>query len=90
MEFNIRGFIDVFTWEVSWLDANFFWVLLSFLIYVFLILFFIWLVKTESNKPKPSKEEQKALRKSGLRMILFSLIVLALLKISEFFIVMFE
>ncbi len=90
MEFNIRGFIDVFTWEVSWLDANFFWVLLSFLIYVFLILFFIWLVKTKSNKPKPSKEEQKALRKSGLRMILFSLIVLALLKISDFFIFMFE
>ena len=90
MEFNIQGFIDVFTWQVSWLDANFFWVLLSFLIYVFLILFFIWLVKTESNKPKPSKEELKALRKSTFRGILLILIVLAFFKISEFFIVMFE
>lgn len=84
MEFNIRGFIDVFTWEVSWLDANFFWVLLSFLIYVFLILFFIWLVKTESNKPKPSKEEQKALRKQSLKIILFLIIVWAIFEIRLF------
>ena len=81
MEFNIRGFIDVFTWEVSWLDANFFWVLLSFLIYVFLIFFFIWLVKTESNKPKPSKEEKKALRKQFLKIILFFIIVWAIFEI---------
>ena len=57
MEFNIQGFIDVFTWQVSWLDANFFWVLLSFLIYVFLVLCFISIVATKSNEPKPSNEE---------------------------------
>ena len=89
MEFNIQGFIDVFTWQVSWLDANFFWVLLSFLIYVFLIFLFIRKVETKLNAPKPSKEKIKASTKNSLKGILFIIIVLAIFKISEFFIDMF-
>ena len=38
MKFNLQGFIDVFTWQVTWLDANFFWVLLSVVIYIVLII----------------------------------------------------
>tara|TARA_B100000963_G_scaffold300326_1_gene272637 strand:- start:1315 stop:1587 length:273 start_codon:yes stop_codon:yes gene_type:complete len=90
MEFNIQGFIDVFTWQVSWLDANFFWVLLSFLIYVFLVLCLISIVATKSNEPKPSKEETKASMKRTLKVMLFAIIALAIIKISEFFIILFE
>ena len=90
MEFNIRGFIDVFTWEVSWLDANFFWVLLSFLIYVFLILFFIWLVKTESNEPKPSKEEKKSIKKAIFENYIISYNSVGNLRNKIIFIMMFE
>tara|TARA_B100000767_G_C19502674_1_gene424985 strand:+ start:364 stop:642 length:279 start_codon:yes stop_codon:yes gene_type:complete len=45
MKFNLQGFIDVFTWEVAWLDANFFWVFLSVIIYIALFIsIFIFLL----------------------------------------------
>ena len=33
MEFNLRGLGDVLTWQVNWLDANLFLVILSLIIY---------------------------------------------------------
>jgi hypothetical protein len=38
MKFNLQGFIDVFTWQVAWLEANFFWALLSVIIYIALLI----------------------------------------------------
>lgn len=34
MEFNLRGFWDVLTWQVNWIEAHFLWVILSSLIYL--------------------------------------------------------
>ena len=33
MQFNLRGLGDVLTWQVNWLDANLFLVILSLIIY---------------------------------------------------------
>lgn len=43
MEFNLRGFWDVLTWQVNWLDANFFWVFISIVVYLIGIAL-VWLI----------------------------------------------
>ena len=90
MKFSLQGLIDVLTWKVSWLDANFFWVLLSFLISVFLVLFFMSVLEIGLSAPELSKEKKKASNKEALKILIFLIIVFAIMKISEFFIVMFE
>ena len=34
MEFNLQGFIDVLTFQVPWMEANFFWVFVSVGVYL--------------------------------------------------------
>ena len=43
MEFNLRGFWDVLTWQVNWIEAHFLWVILSSLIYLGIL---VWGVLT--------------------------------------------
>lgn len=49
MEFNLQGFIDVLTLKVSWLDANFFWVIVSVSIY-FAGLVLVWMIVMIANE----------------------------------------
>ena len=83
MEFNLRGFWDVLTWQVNWLDANFFWVIASLLIYgfiLFMVSFYLYLkIDASRRKSDERKEEekQKAIKdiKSQVVYILLPLIV---------------
>ena len=34
MKFNLQGFIEILTFQVSWMEANFFWVFISILVYL--------------------------------------------------------
>jgi hypothetical protein len=43
MEFNLRGFWDVLTWQVNWIEANFFWVFISIVVYLIGIAL-VWLI----------------------------------------------
>ena len=43
MKFNLQGFIDVLTFQVSWMEANFFWVFISILGYLIGIAL-VWLI----------------------------------------------
>ena len=41
MDLNLKSFIEVFSFEVSWLEANLLWVFLSSVIYLTLVGFFL-------------------------------------------------
>ena len=43
MKFNLQGFIEVLTFQVSWMEANFFWVFISILVYLIGIAL-VWLI----------------------------------------------
>ena len=43
MQFNLKGFIDVLTFQVSWMEANFFWVFISIVVYLIGIAL-VWLI----------------------------------------------
>ena len=43
MKFNLQGFIDVLTFQVSWMEANFFWVFVSVGVYLIGIAL-VWLI----------------------------------------------
>ena len=83
MEFNLRGFWDVLTWQVNWLDANFFWVIASLSTYgfiLFMVSFYLYLkIDASRRKSDERKEEekQKAIKdiKSQVVYILLPLIV---------------
>jgi flagellar biosynthesis/type III secretory pathway M-ring protein FliF/YscJ len=63
MEFNLQGFIDVLTFQVPWMEANFFWVFTSVAIYLLLpMLIIAWLVNifSEANDAMTEEERQIA------------------------------
>jgi hypothetical protein len=43
MQFNLQGFIDVLTFQVPWMEANFFWVFVSVVVY-FMGIALAWLI----------------------------------------------
>ena len=51
MEFNLQGFIDVLLFEVSWMEANFFFVLVSFLLWSAFGGWFLWILWFEGLLP---------------------------------------
>ena len=62
MEFNLKGLWDVLSFQVSWLEANFFFVVLALFIYINLLLLGFAYIKTirffdEQKKYKPSESE---------------------------------
>jgi len=62
MEFNLRGFWDVFTWQVNWLDANFFWVIASLLIYgfiLFMVSFHLFLKVYDDRRKSDARKKQE-------------------------------
>ena len=60
MEFNLQGFIDVLTFQVPWMEANFFWVFASVAIYLLLpTLIIAWLIKISSEANEAMTEEER-------------------------------
>tara|TARA_B110000858_G_C17614750_1_gene386148 strand:+ start:96 stop:392 length:297 start_codon:yes stop_codon:yes gene_type:complete len=60
MEFNLQGFIDVLTFQVPWMEANFFWVFISVAIYLLLpALIIAWLIKISSEANEAMTEEER-------------------------------
>ena len=60
MKFNLQGFIDVLTFQVPWMEANFFWVFASVAIYLLLpTLIIAWLIKISSEANEAMTEEQR-------------------------------
>ena len=66
MKFNLQGFIDVLTFQVSWMEANFFWVLVSFVLYLGIAIFFLRLMyENQVAKQRNAKERDKRERRKG-------------------------
>ena len=66
MKFNLQGFIDVLTFQVSWMEANFFWVLVSFVLYLGIAIFFLRLMyENQVAKQRKAKERDKRERRKG-------------------------
>jgi len=64
MKFNLQGFIDVLTFQVSWMEANFFWVLVSFVLYLGIAIFFLRLMyEKQVAKQRKAKERDKRERR---------------------------
>ena len=64
MQFNLKGFIDVLTFQVSWMEANFFWVLVSFVLYLGIAIFFLRLMyENQVAKQRKAKERDKRERR---------------------------
>jgi hypothetical protein len=64
MKFNLQGFIDVLTFQVSWMEANFFWVLVSFVLYLGIAIFFLRLMyENQVAKQRKAKERDKRERR---------------------------
>ena len=64
MKFNLQGFIDVLTFQVSWMEANFFWVLVSFVLYLGIVIFFLRLMyENQVAKQRKAKERDKRERR---------------------------
>jgi phosphotransferase system glucose/maltose/N-acetylglucosamine-specific IIC component len=62
MKFNLQGFIDVLTFQVPWMEANFFWVFISVAIYLLLpALIIAWLIKISSEANAAIREEDEAM-----------------------------
>jgi len=60
MKFNLQGFIDVLTFQVPWMEANFFWVFASVAIYLLLpTLIIAWLIKISSEANEAMTEEER-------------------------------
>ena len=60
MKFNLQGFIDVLTFHVPWMEANFFWVFASVAIYLLLpALIIAWLIKISSEANEAMTEEER-------------------------------
>ena len=60
MKFNLQGFIDVLTFHVPWMEANFFWVFASVAIYLLLpTLIIAWLIKISSEANEAMTEEER-------------------------------
>ena len=60
MKFNLQGFIDVLTFQVPWMEANFFWVFISVAIYLLLpALIIAWLIKISSEANEAMTEEER-------------------------------
>tara|TARA_R110001592_G_scaffold95220_1_gene274524 strand:+ start:238 stop:534 length:297 start_codon:yes stop_codon:yes gene_type:complete len=60
MKFNLQGFIDVLTFQVPWMEANFFWVFISVAIYLLLpTLIIAWLIKISSETNELMTEEER-------------------------------
>ena len=60
MKFNLQGFIDVLTFQVPWMEANFFWVFISVAIYLLLpTLIIAWLIKISSETNEVMTEEER-------------------------------
>ena len=81
MEFNLRGFWDVLTWQVNWLDANFFWVIASLSTYgfiLFMVSFYLYLkIDASRRKSDERKEEEKQKANQDLKK-LFAYLLLPL------------
>ena len=64
MKFNLQGFIDVLTFQVSWMEANFFWVLVSFVLSLGIVIFFLRLMyENQVAKQRKAKERDKRERR---------------------------
>ena len=59
MEFNLKDFIDVLSFEVSWLSANPIWVFFSFLIYASLASLFINAIRMSVKLEKIHEQERE-------------------------------
>ena len=58
MKLNLSQFIDVLSFEISWLKANPVWVVISFLIYATLIGLFVNAIRMSIKLEKINKQER--------------------------------
>ena len=58
MKLNLSQFIDVLSFEISWLEANPVWVVISFLIYATLIGLFVNAIRMSIKLEKIHKQER--------------------------------
>ena len=58
MKLNLSQFIDVLSFEISWLEANPFWVVISFLIYATLIFLFANAIRMSIMLEKIHEQER--------------------------------
>ena len=58
MKLNLSQFIDVLSFEISWLEANPVWVVISFLIYATLIGLFVNAIRMSIKLEKINKQER--------------------------------
>ncbi len=59
MEFNLRSFLDVLSFETSWLEAHPFWVLLSLIVYMSLAGLFLNAIRMSIKYEKIHGEERR-------------------------------
>ena len=81
MEFNLRGFWDVLTWQVNWLDANFFWVIASLFIYgfiLFMVSFHLYLEIDASRRKSDERKEEERIKVNQDLKKLFAYLLLPL------------
>ena len=82
MDFNFKSFIEVFSFEVSWLEANLLWVFLSSIIYLTLVGFFLNAIRLSIEYEIKNRLERKKIYGNFFKGVLFIGLVTALIVFS--------
>ena len=82
MDFNFKSFIEVFSFEVSWLEANLLWVFLSSVIYLTLVGFFLNAIRLSIEYEIKNRLERKKIYGNFFKVVLFIGLVTALIVFS--------
>ena len=79
MDLNLKSFIEVFSFEVSWLEANLLWVFLSSIIYLTLIGFFFNAIRLSIEYEIKNRLERKKIYGNFFKGVLFIGLITALI-----------
>ena len=83
MDFNLKSFIEVFSFEVSWLEANLLWVFLSSVIYLTLVGFFLNAIRLSIEYEIKNRLERKKIYGNFFKGVLFIGLVTSLIVFSH-------
>ena len=78
MNLNLTSFIEVFSFEVSWLEANLLWVFLSSVIYLTLVGFFLNAIRLSIDFEIKNRLERKKIYGNFFKGVLFIGLITAL------------
>tara|TARA_X000001036_G_scaffold257142_1_gene239136 strand:+ start:84 stop:353 length:270 start_codon:yes stop_codon:yes gene_type:complete len=79
MDLNLKSFVEVFSFEVSWLEANLLWVFLSSVIYLTIIGFFLNAIRLSIEFEYKNRLERKKIYGNFFKGVLFIGLITALI-----------